>query len=314
MSGLADRLLTAALDTAERGWPVFPLVPGRKVPALHSLNDCPHTGVCADGHLGWEQRATTDPDRIRRTWTHKPYNIGLATGPAGLLIVDLDVPKPDDGPRPDKWNLLGVADGADVFTVVCQQAGQPVPWETRTVATPSGGTHLYFRTRTHLRNTGGDRGRGLGWKVDTRAWGGYVVAPGSVVDGQPYTLTESCDPVWLPEWLAQRLTPVAPPKASAGPIRPSTGNKSAYLQSAIDKEVDHVVKAKADRNYALLHAATALGQLVAGGSLSEQDVRDALIGACGGHVANGAFSWHQAELTIRSGLRYGAQRPRSVAA
>jgi hypothetical protein len=238
----------------------------------------------------------------------------LATGPAGLLVVDLDVPKPDDSPRPEKWNLLGVADGADVFTMACQQAGQPVPWETRAVATPSGGAHLYFRTRTRLRNTSGDRGRGLGWKVDTRAWGGYVVAPGSVMDGQTYTLAEPCDPVWLPDWLTRRLTPVAPAKAPAGPIRPSTGNRSAYLQSVLDKEVAHVVKAKSDRNNALLHAAIALGQLVAGGALSEQDMRDALMGACSGHVANGAFGWRQAEATIGSGLRYGAQKPRQIAA
>lgn len=316
MSGLADKLLTAALDIAGRGWPIFPLLPGRKVPALHSLNDCPRKDACADGHQGWEQRATTDPGRIRRTWTHKPYNIGLPTGPAGLLVVDMDVPKPGEPARPDTWNLPGVADGADVFTLVCQQAGHPVPWETRAVATPSGGAHLYFQAPqgVRLRNTSGERGRGLGWKVDTRAWGGYVVAPGSVVDGREYVLTEPCDPIRLPEWLAERLTPVAPPKASAGPIRPATGNLSAYLQSVLDKEVAHVAKAKSERNNALLHAAIALGQFVAGGSLSEQDMRDALMGACGGHVANDAFSWRQAEATISSGLRYGAQRPRQVAA
>jgi len=37
-----------------------------------------------------------------------------------------------------------------------------------------------------LRNNGGERGRGLGWKIDTRAHGGQVLAAGSIVAGRSY--------------------------------------------------------------------------------------------------------------------------------
>jgi hypothetical protein len=87
------RLLTAALAAAAQGFHVFPLRPGTKRPALHGEKSCPRTGPCRDGHRGWEQRATTDLGRIRQCWSAAPFNIGIATGPSGLVVVDLDTPK-----------------------------------------------------------------------------------------------------------------------------------------------------------------------------------------------------------------------------
>ena len=173
-------LAAVALALAERGWPVFPLRPGSKRPALHGETRCPRTGPCAGGHRGWEQRATTDPDRIRRAWTAGPFNIGIPTGRAGLLVIDLDTPDPHDPDDQAPPEHAGATGGADVLAALAERAGQPVP-ATYTVATPSaGGRHLYFLAPTGpgaplLRNTAGERGRGLGWKVDTRGHGGYVV-------------------------------------------------------------------------------------------------------------------------------------------
>src|SRR4051812_17248894 len=77
----ASPLLDWALYFAGLGWPVFPLRPGTKrQPAVK------------DG----EHRASTDPDRIRRCWSADRWNIGLATGPAGLVVVDLDTNKDGD--------------------------------------------------------------------------------------------------------------------------------------------------------------------------------------------------------------------------
>jgi hypothetical protein len=47
-----NRLLTAALAAAERGFHVFPLRPGTKRPALHGETSCPRTGPCRRGHVG----------------------------------------------------------------------------------------------------------------------------------------------------------------------------------------------------------------------------------------------------------------------
>ena len=66
-------LLNAALDAAAHGWPVIPLRPGGKAPALHGETRCPRTGDCADGHRTFEQRATTDLARIERCWSAGPW-------------------------------------------------------------------------------------------------------------------------------------------------------------------------------------------------------------------------------------------------
>jgi hypothetical protein len=78
----ADRALLqaspvdAALGYASLGWPVFPLVPGTKVPFEGS-----------NGHLD----AITDADRIRAWWTQCPdANIGVDLERAGLLSVAPD--------------------------------------------------------------------------------------------------------------------------------------------------------------------------------------------------------------------------------
>jgi hypothetical protein len=212
----AQDLVAAAVAAVDRGWSVFPLRTGSKHPALHGTDRCPRTGDCRDGHRTPEQRAvSTLTERDRGLWATRGWNVAIATGPSRLLVVDLDMPKPDDKPRPDEWNQPGIVDGLDVFVSVCERAGHPVPWDTYTVRTPSGGTHLYFTAPpgVQLRNTGGDRGRGLGWKVDTRAWGGHVVAAGSVMDGQPYDVVNDREPLPLPEWLCERLLPPPLPQS-----------------------------------------------------------------------------------------------------
>jgi hypothetical protein len=292
-----DPFLIAALDLAARGWPVFPLVPGGKVPAVKS----------------WERRATTDPDRIRRCWAAGPYNIGLATGPAGLVVIDLDLAKTGERP-PEPWNLPGIASGLDVLAAVAESTGQPLPLDTHTVTTASGGLHLYFAAPSDVeyRNSAGK----LGWHIDTRAHGGYVVAPGSVVDGRRYAVTEALPVADLPAWLAERLRPTPPPPPPA-PVRvPSADRRGRYLDAAVAAEVARVEgAAPGDRNQKLYEAAVALGQLVAGGCLTEQDVRDALLHAAAGYIAaNPGLRWHKANGTITSGLRAGARRPRRVAA
>lgn len=318
------KLLDVALATAARGWHVLPLRPGTKQPASHGYDRCPRTGECAPRHQGWEQRATTDPVRIRAAWgtgRGASCNVGIACGPSGLVVIDLDVPKPEDG-EPPAWvtETPGVRDGQDVLTVLAEDAtGCGLPAETYTVTSPSGGLHLYYAAPAGmaLRNTEGDRGRGLGWKVDTRAHGGYVVGAGSVLErggGRAYRVLDDRAPVELPGWLAARLAPAPLPPAPAAPISPARGPRSRYLDAAIHGEVAKVLDAPASqRNACLYAAAVALGQLVAGEALTEAEVTDALLSAAGKHIALGAYSARQATQTIGSGIRAGANRPRQVA-
>ncbi|MGW3493376.1 bifunctional DNA primase/polymerase [Streptomyces sp. NPDC001020] len=281
-------LLRAALAAAERGWHVFPLRPGTKRPALHGENSCPRTGCCVGGHLKWEQRATTDPDRIRAAWSLAPYNIGLATGPSGLLVVDLDVPK-------DK-SSSDAPDGAASFQALCERHGQPVP-QTRTIRTASGGTHLYFPApaAVELHNTAGT----LAPLVDTRAHGGYVVAAGSVVDGTTYTTDGPALLHPLPGWLKALLVPPHPVNRPAPVPAPGTGRRPRYAEAALTREAAAVAGTReGERNYALLRAARALGRFVASGDLPRTVVEDALQGA--GESAG--LSAAECRATIRSAL------------
>jgi hypothetical protein len=305
-------LLRAALAAAERGWPVFPLRPGDKRPAFPDHDAAGCTGRdprCRTGHTGWEVRATTDPGRIRRAWTAAPYNVGIATGPARLVVLDLDTRKPGDAP-PQVWRLPGVHDGTDVLAVLAERAGQPLPLDTYAVTTGRGGTHLYYRRPDggpELRNTAGT----LGWLIDTRAAGGYVVAAGSVVAGRPYTLAEDTAPAVLPGWLADRLCPAPLPPQRPVTVPLALDRQGAYLRAAVTRELARVTASPPHgHNEALYQAAVALGQLVAGGQLPEDDVTAWLTDAA---TRVGQRPGESAR-TIRSGLRAGAKRPRTVAA
>ncbi|MEQ4209900.1 bifunctional DNA primase/polymerase [Actinopolymorpha sp. B9G3] len=305
----------AALSAAARGWHVFPLRPCTKWPAFpdHTEDRCTQRDPrCRDGHTGWEPRATTDPDRIRRGWARRAYGVGIATGPSGLVAIDLDVPKPDDQP-PQDWQLPGVVDGHDVLAVLCEQAGEPLPLDTYTVATPSGGTHLYYRhpDGTLLRNTTGGTTGSLGWKIDTRAHGGYVAAPGTRLPNGPYVVVRDVDPAPLPGWLAERLTPRPLPPQRPIHIQLAPDRHGRYLTAAINRQLRHIATAgEGQRNNALYMSACLLGQLVAGGALDEDTVRTALTRA----ALDAGLRPREVDRTIASGLTDGAKRPRSVAA
>ncbi|MFD9503933.1 bifunctional DNA primase/polymerase [Streptomyces sp. NPDC060035] len=253
-------LLSAALQAAERGWHVFPLRPGGKRPALHGESACPRTGPCTSGHLKWEQRATIDPDRIRAAWTAGPFNVGLATGPSGLVVVDLDMPKPNSS--------TGTPDGVTTFRALCERAGQPVP-RTRTIRTASGGWHRYFSApaAARLHNTAST----LAPLVDTRAWGGYIVAAGSVINGHRYEVDGPALINPLPGWLMQSLVPAHPntvrtnavPTNAPAPLRTHGGADTAFRWAR--RSVQTAPEGR--RNTTLLDAARAMGRFVAWGDL-----------------------------------------------
>ncbi|MEV5495624.1 bifunctional DNA primase/polymerase [Nonomuraea fuscirosea] len=294
-------ILRYALAAAARGWHVFPLTPGGKVPPR--------------GFTSWAERATTDPNTIRAWWERTPYNIGIACGPSHLVVIDLDTPKPDDTPPPE-WDRPGIADGADVFAALCTDAGQPLPLETFQVRTRRGGMHLYYAAPDGptLGNTQGSNG-GLGWLVDTRAKGGLVVGPGSRVtatDGTgTYQVVHAVPAAPLPGWLAERLTPAPLPPQKPVVVTLPSDRRGSYLRAAVTAELERVTGSPPDgHNVALYRAAVALGQLVAGGELPEHDVTAWLTGA----AQQVGQPYGEATRTVASGLRAGARRPRRVAA
>ncbi|MEV7417504.1 bifunctional DNA primase/polymerase [Streptomyces sp. NPDC089919] len=301
-------LLSAALAAAERGWPVFPLRPGDKRPAGHPERNCPRVGRCEDGHRTPEQRATLEPRHIEQCWQTGPYNVGIATGPAGLLVVDLDIPKDATDTPPPEWG--GVSDGLDVFAALCERAGQRLPTETFTVRTRRGGQHLYFNAPAG-KQLRGSAGR-LGWKVDTRAWGGYVVAAGSIVGGASYEIMHDAPAAPLPTWLSDLLTPPpAPAPVSVAVLQSRIGRADRYATAALNGEAAKVkAAATGAQNTTLYNAAYALGRLVAAGALTEREVTDTLTEVA---LAKGLAA-SRAAASIRDGIRRSSRNTAGDAA
>ncbi len=298
---LTGDLLAAALAVAERGWPVFPLIPRGKRPAIKD----------------WQQRATCDPGRIRRWWTRYPTcNVGFSCGPAGLLVLDLDAAH---GRVPPQWTRRGVTHGRDVLAQLAQQAGEPDPVDTFTVATPRGGEHRYFYRPpgSRLRSTVGTRGRGLGWWVDTRGPGALVTAPGSLatVHGTlvPYSVTWDLPVAALPGWLVTALTPLPPPpRPAVVPELPATSRRvTAYVHAAVAAECRNVATAgEGHRHITVFAAAAALGELLGNGWISAAAITHHLTDAARHHLGVADFTWHELSTTIRDGIAAGREHPR----
>lgn len=297
-----------ALVLAELGWHVFPVRPGGKVPALHGRRGCPGTGVCADGHQGWEQRSTTDPERIARCWSGpQAWNIGIACGPSGLLVIDCDMPGHGGANLRAGERALGTT-GEEALHALAERAGERLP-ETYTVRTPSGGMHYYFRLPEGYRNTT----KNLHPLIDTRAGGGQVVAAGSITPSGAYELVDDSEPAELPGWLAQALAPRASVAKSA-PLEITPQRLSRYGAAALRDECERVAAARSGRqNTTLYEAAFALGRLVAGGVLDEATVRAELHRAVSRlPLARPSEPWlpEQIDATITSAFSGSASRPR----
>lgn len=292
----ADRARLAGwLDLAARGWHLFPVHPGRKTPAIRR----------------WKDRATTDPDQLARFFTaHPDHNAGVACGPSGLLVIDCDTPKPNTPPAP------AGRDGAEVLAALAaDRGGLPPTW---TVATPSGGRHLYFRAPTPFAGAEplGNTGRTLGPMLDTRGAGGQVLAPGSRLPNGGYELIDDSDPAGLPGWLAWRLSVHVPTAVSAPAETPSTvhGDQDAYVSAIVRAELQRVAQAqRGGHNAAVFTAARALGQLV-GARVLDRAAAEHDLTTAAGHIIAGRCDCTARDVaaSIRSGLDHGARRPRRL--
>src|SRR6516164_10704691 len=173
--------LIAALSMAAAGLPVFPAGPDKR----------PLLG-------GWQEKATTEEEQIRKWWdTHPAAVLAIVGGRGGLVVIDCDRhPGGKDGI--EAFNrLLSANDG--------KLADVPI------AKTANGGAHLFFK-QPKGEPFGNGRG-GLPDGIDVRGVGGFVIAPGAVlpdgkgwqsVNGRPLladafkaeTIPE------LPQWLA----------------------------------------------------------------------------------------------------------------
>lgn len=283
---MAD-MLAAALDFIRRGIPVFPVSAKTKKPTTRN---------------GFKD-ATTDEAQVRSWWTNGPGNmIGIPMGPrSGMWLVDADI-DPAKG-----------LDGPKELAQLTAQYG-PLP-ETLASSTPRGGSHFYFRwNRVNIRNSASKVGPGL----DVRGDGGYsIVPPSARTDGTLYRWRGNVtEPAEAPQWLVDKALRASKPKRARLTTATATPSSSprdqAWALAALADECTAVTTAPpGTRNDRLNTAAFNLGQIIAAGGLSEQEVRDRLFAAaeaCGLVADDGA---QQAWATIASGLAAGKGQPRS---
>jgi Bifunctional DNA primase/polymerase, N-terminal len=264
-----------AIAAAERGWAVFPCRPDDKRPAVDK----------------WHDRACSDPERVARFFP-QGYNIGIDCWQ--LVVLDLD--SAAHGELPTDWQLPGITDGRDVFAQLCEWAGHPWP-QTYSVATPSGGWHLYFAgpPDSQIRNTTGK----IGPLIDSRGPGGYVLGAGSVIGGHAYEVIDESEPVPLPAWLARLLTS-RPERVNASARRPLSGSGHRRL-AAVCKMVEDAPQGH--RNATLYWAACRGAEVICAREADPATVTDALISA----AATAGLSEAEARGTVASGLQGGAQ-------
>lgn len=200
--------LSAALWFGEHGYAIFPCGVGSKKPLVKNGQ-------------GWKD-ATTDKARIAAWWGKEPEaNIGVACGPSGLVVIDVD--SKNNAPGRHTWAQFLDA--------------HPETPDTLASLTPNDGVHLWFKANGHkIRSSV----RKLGPGVDVRALGGYVVAPPSQIEGKRYTWYNPEAPVAeLPAWLAEELAeeeraPRPEPTASA-PLDGDVLGGDYWLAQAIAK-------------------------------------------------------------------------------
>ncbi len=115
----------------------------------------------------------------------KQYNAGFICGEVNnIMVLDVDVKD----------------DGVGAMVQYFQEYGK---FNTFTVRTPHGGYHYYFKYKSkdnndnYLKNGTKFRGVGLDFKTE----GGYVLAPGSCVDGKHYNVINQTSIIDMPNEL-----------------------------------------------------------------------------------------------------------------
>jgi hypothetical protein len=213
---MTDATLRQALAYARRGWPVFPCLPGQKIPATrHGFHD-----------------ATTDEQQITAWFGRGGWNLAIATGAPGPDVLDVDEHGPAGNGYPafSQLRRVGLAGGAAAY-----------------VRTPAGGMHAYFTgTRQHS-------GRLPGHHLDFRSQGGYIVAPPSEVGGKPYQVVAKPGGRSALNWdaVTRLLEPQHPHRPQARPAsdldlahlagwvaRQPEGNRNAGLFWAANRALD----------------------------------------------------------------------------
>ena len=295
MAGNSELNLRAAHALGKIGLRIFPANATTRIPCV----------------TGWQEKATSDPGAIDQFWISYAKAVpAITTGGNDLLVVDLDVKKGKNGNW--EWDAIIRENNFD-------WSGCPL------VRTTTGGHHIYFRQR---------EGELIGCSVssvasgiDLRGIGGYVIAPGAVLNnGLTYHLVRG-DMASIPTLpgdihsiLTSRLNSnkrgiPSPMLDGAQPTSPSVGEigarETAYAATALKENAAQLVAKLpgSGRNAALNGVAYRMGRLAGAGWIERHVVEEALRKAseANGYVAKDGPQ--AAQKTFESGFRSGLEDP-----
>ena len=167
-------MLDHALRLAAKGFHVFPCEVNGKKPVI----------------MDFPNVATRDAAQIKRWFDGQHYNIGISTSrfrdSEALVVIDID-------------NKNGKSGDASILSLEMEGLDLPASMEQ---STPSGGRHIIYSVGSACKQGVSVLGPGL----DIRSRGGYILGPGSVIDGVRYAQINGHDTVALaPQWLPNRL-------------------------------------------------------------------------------------------------------------
>jgi hypothetical protein len=340
-----------ALELAALGWQILPLSAASKRP-LGNCAAC-RTEPGAPGHLahgcpclvggGWchgVRAATTDLARIIAWWQREPAAVpGVAAGPSGLVLIDVDNhggPLPPDvatgllpgidlaaEPQPRHlWDdVARYRAGRDALQLLAMLRGGPRPWRPGpghrpvSVTTPSGGTHLWYAAPAigGLHQVLADpAGRhGLAWQVDLKAGWSYGVAPGAITCKGTYHVTggNPAQPGHMPDWLIAEIQRVTTPRPA--PNRPQVvavgdgRGPAVYLATVITRGAARLACMTDGRQRALSTLAYHVGGLIGWSGSDVGQVTGQLVDA---GTASGLPA-STATRIVRRAIANGIERP-----
>lgn len=255
-------LLGGALEAAMLfGWPVFPLRELGKIPQIK----------------GWQKKATTDVEVIRKWWRRFPNaNIGVPTGAWSFVVLDAD------------------SDAARAF-VEARGIGPPNVRTRR-------GWQWYLRPPEHrVRNSAGK----IAPMLDVRGDGGLVAIPPSRREGGfVYSFEDDAIRPW-PDWLSVYTRPIPEPPRVQRSIRIEHVS-GAFARKVLERARTKIVDAApGTRNNTLNAVSYSVGRLVGGGRVGMTDAVTALVCA-----ARDASYKKEAVDRISIAVRDGMRKPR----
>ncbi|MGX0977204.1 putative DNA primase/helicase [Roseovarius sp. MBR-51] len=284
----------AALEYAARGWHVFP---------ARIKDGSKRSFIAGKANGGARWGATSAPETIRGYWQEFPAALlGITTGAdSGFFVIDADTPEGHD------------KDGVGTLRGWVEDHG-PLP-DTIEATTPSGGWHVYFRWPDDLEIRNSESKLASG--IDVRGEGGMVLAPPTIKPGTGKAYRWKNPPGFFdlgdcPEWLLNKIRATQAPKLSeraisSGGLQIDTGTATAWAEKALRDELVKLFAApEGRRNGALNSCAFNLGQIVAGGELTEATVKARLSAAAAGI----GLEPGEIAATIESGFQAGAKTPR----